>query len=565
MTTTDAAPPTSRFLLDRSIATLKGRAAVWAERPIGERIADIKLLRARTFEVAPDIVAAACAAKGISGQAMGEEWVGGPLTALRTMRFLQGTLEGIRRSGEVPVPDTAIRERPDSQVEVDVLPGDLWDRLMYRGWSAAVRLDPEIRRGSARVHMGGRYTKSERPEPGLSVVLGAGNQTSISLLDVVHKLFVDDRVVLLKFNPVNEYAGRYVEYAFAHLIEAGFVRTCYGGADVGAYLVRHPDVDDIHITGSEQTHDTIVFGSGAEGAANKQANRPILTKPIASELGNVSPVIIAPGSWSRRQLDYQAEHLATQLLQNAGYNCNAAKVVILPEGWEQAGEFMDRVGALLASRPDRPAFYPGSKERYDRVLASGGKIQTFGRSADGLPPTVIDVAADADHAAFSEEAFCRVMATVRIPGASPGEFLDRAVSFSNERLRGTLNATIIADRAVLKSSAGAIERSIDTLRYGTVGLNLWAAAGFPLGVTPWGAFPGHTLDDIGSGIGFVHNARLIDRPQKTVIRAPFTMWPKPAWSVFHRNAAVAMARTTSFEASPSLAKIPRIVWAAARA
>ncbi len=83
-------------------------------------------------------------------------------------------------------------------------------------------------------------------------------------------------------------------------------------------------------------------------------------------------------------------------------------------------------------------------------------------------------------------------------------------------------------------------------------------------MTPWGAYPGHTLDDIGSGIGFVHNARLIDRPQKTVIRAPFTMWPKPAWSVFHRNAAIAMARTTAFEAAPGLAKLPGIVWAAAR-
>ncbi len=157
------------------------------------------------------------------------------------------------------------------------------------------------------------------------------------------------------------------------------------------------------------------------------------------------------------------------------------------------------------------------------------------------------------------------MAVVRLPGTSPADFLDRSVAFSNERLRGTLNATIIVDRDTLKSSVGAVERSIDSLRYGTVGLNLWAAAGFPLGVTPWGAYPGHTLDDIGSGIGFVHNARLIDRPQKTVIRAPFTMWPRPAWSVFHRNAATALARTTAFEAAPSLAKLPGIIWAAARA
>ncbi len=382
------------------------------------------MLRARTFEVAPDLVAAASAAKGISGQATGEEWVGGPLIILRTMRFLQETLEGIRRSGEVPVADAAIRERPDGQVEIDVLPGDRWDRILYRGWTAAVRLDPDIRRATARTHMGAGYTKAVDSDPGVSVVLGAGNQTCISPLDVVHKLFVDNQVVLLKFNPVNDFAGLYVEYAFAHLIEAGFVRTCYGGADVGAYLVDHPDVDEVHITGGEQTHDEIVFGSGGEGAANKAANRPLLTKPITSELGNVSPVLIAPGSWNRRQLDYQAEHLATQLLQNAGYNCNAAKVVILPEGWDQADEFMDLVGARLASRPDRPAFYPESMERYQRVLASGGGIRTFGDSADGLPPTTIDVAADADHVAFERRGVLpgdgRRQASGSITGGLPG-------------------------------------------------------------------------------------------------------------------------------------------------
>ena len=33
---------------------------------------------------------------------------------------------------------------------------------------------------------------------------GAGNQVTVVLLDVLHKLLLEDEVVLLKLNPVNE-------------------------------------------------------------------------------------------------------------------------------------------------------------------------------------------------------------------------------------------------------------------------------------------------------------------------------------------------------------------------
>ncbi len=263
-------------------------------------------------------------------------------------------------------------------------------------------------------------------------------------------------------------------------------------------------------------------------------------------------------------MSYQAEHVATQLLQNAGYNCNAAKVVVLPEIWDQRRKFMDLVGEKLASRPDRPPYYPGSLERYGRIVDGGGEVRTYGDSEEGLPPTIVSVEADADHPAFTEEAFCRIMASVNLPGDGPGEFLDRAVAFCNDRLRGTLNATLLVDRATLKANRPAVERAIDDLRYGTVGLNLWGAAGFPLGVTPWGAFPGHTLNDIGSGIGFVHNARLIDRPQKTVVQAPFVLVPKPTWSVFHGNAEAALRKATAFEARPAAWRIPGLLASAVR-
>ena len=47
-----------------------------------------------------------------------------------------------------------------------------------------------------------------------------------------------------------------------------------GGADSGKYLCEHPLVDEIHITGAGASHDAIVWGPGAEGAANKAAGTP---------------------------------------------------------------------------------------------------------------------------------------------------------------------------------------------------------------------------------------------------------------------------------------------------
>lgn len=555
---------TSEYLLDRSLTTLTDRAEQWSQRSIGDRIRDIAVVRQRTLEVAPDLVADAVRAKGITPEMAGEEWVAGPLTVLRTLRFLQDSLEGIRRRGEVPLADSAIGERPDGQVTVDVLPADRWDGVLYRGWKASVWMDPSIRRAQARHHLGGTYTKPDTAEAAVAAVLGAGNVSSIAPLDLVHKLFVEGHVAMVKFNPVNDYIGPYVEHAFGELIAAGFVRTSYGGAEVGDYLVMHDDVDEVHITGSERTHDAIVFGSGAEGEARKKANTPRMNKPITSELGNVSPVVVVPGSWSRREMAYQAEHVATQLLQNAGYNCNAAKVLVMPEEWQQRDEFLSLVGEQLVSGPDRPAYYPGSQERYQRLIDAGGAVEVFGSESQEVPPTIVTIDPGAEHPAFSQEAFCRVMAAVTIPGSNVEDYLDRAVSFCNERLRGTLNATLLVDGDTLEQAEMAVGRAVENLRYGTVGVNIWAAVGFPLGVTPWGAFPGHTLGDIGSGIGFVHNARLVDRPQKTVVTTPFVLTPKPTWSVFHRHAASALRHATEFEAHPAWWRLPRLLAAAIR-
>lgn len=54
--------------------------------------------------------------------------------------------------------------------------------------------------------------------------------------------------------------------------------------------------------------------------------------------------------------------------------------------------------------------------------------------------------------------------------------------------------------------------------------------GFLAAACPWGAYPGHTLDDVGSAIGTVHNTFMLEITEKVVVRAPWHPFPRGVFS-----------------------------------
>ena len=114
------------------------------------------------------------------------------------------------------------------------------------------------------------------------------------------------------------------------------------------------------------------------------------------------------------------------------------------------------------------------------------------------------------------------------------------------------------------------------LRFGTIAVNAWTALGFLTASATWGAFPGHTVDDVQSGIGIVHNALLIDGAERTVVRGPFrplsrslisgemSISPKPPWFVTNKTAASTGKLLTAFAGAPSWTKLPAIFASALR-
>ena len=124
------------------------------------------------------------------------------------------------------------------------------------------------------------------------------------------------------------------------------------------------------------------------------------------------------------------------------------------------------------------------------------------------------------------------------------------MAFANDRVWGTLSANVVVHPRTLADPrlGRAVEEAIRKLRYGTVAVNVWAAYGFGLGTTPWGAYPGSTLTDIQSGRGFVHNTLMLEHVEKAVVRHPASGVPKPLHFPSHRTAHRVGRRLVDLEA-----------------
>ena len=566
-----AHPDTPTAEIEQALETLVGKRRPWVETPISDRRAILREMLKDFLGVAARWADAVREAEGIPAgvPTAGEEWLAGPYFIVRNLRLLDEALAEIERQGVPQVPGP-VRTRPDGQVTARVFPQTLYDRIFYTGVTADVWMEPGVTAASLADTQAAAYKPAAKDDPGgVSLVLGAGNVSSIGPMDLLYKLFVENKVVILKMHPLNAYLGPILAEGFQSLVDWGVLRIVYGGAAVGQQLCEHPAVDEIHITGSDKTVEAIVFGPGEEGQRRKAENRPKNPKPVSSELGNVSPVIVVPGPWSQADVDYHAENLASMLTNNAGFNCNAARVIVTHKGWMQREELLDRVRHHLGKQQTRKAYYPGARDRHAAFVGAHPEAELYGDPADGeLPWTLItnlDPTA-ADDICFHTEAFCGVVGETALEADSAADFLARATEFANERLWGTLNVTVLAHPKSLAQAdtAAAFDRAVAELRYGTVSINSWAALGYGLVITPWGAFPGHTLQDIQSGNGVVHNTMMFDRVQKTVIRTPFRIKPKPVWFQSHRTTLDMAEKLTRFEASPSPLRLPGIFWEALR-
>ena len=552
--------------LDAALAGLHRAEKVWAATSLGNRRDLLERVHGLVGRHAQAWVETAAGIKGLPTQSplVGEEWISGPYAMLNALNTLATSVAALEKGGS-PIDGYRLGSAPGGRVTVEVLPHNVYDRLLLSGFSARVWMKPGVSAESVR-REAGLAERNPSVTNGVGAVLGAGNITSIAPLDVLYELYANNRVVALKLNPIMDALLPVYREVFAPLIDLGVLVIVTGAADVGGYLVHHDLVDHVHITGSAASHDAIVWGTGEEALHRRANNNPLLIKPITSELGGVSPIIVLPGTWSKADLKFQAEHVATMRLHNGGYNCIAGQVVVLSAGWPQKDAFVAEIRAALRRAPVRKAYYPGSDRRVADACAAYPDAETVGGRV------LVSGADDRTHL-LQNESFAPVLGVIELPGK---DFLSAAVRTANEDFAGTLGVNLIAHPRTIRHLGSTFENALADLRYGCIAVNAWTAVGFLTAAASWGAFPGDTLEDVQSGIGVVHNALLLPGPERTVVRGPFrplsrslvnrelAISPKPPWFVTNHTAASTGRALTAFAAQPSPLKLPRIFASALR-
>ena len=543
--TEDAAPAVAQALLD--LTTEDSPRSL----PLEERIRLTRECLSCLSTAAREWVYLSCQAKRIpeGSPVRAEEVLAGPVSVARYLQVLLLSLESIAQKGAPPLPGKPV-ESTTGLTRVPVFPASgIYDSLVFFGLKAEAWLNRSD--GKSGLFDLSALEKHSLP---LTLVLGAGNVSAIPATDVLTKILQDGERVLLKMNPVNEYLQPVFEQAFQPLIAAGLLRIVCGDSSTGASLVEQPDFEGIHITGSTQTHDAIVWGATAdERSTRKEENQPRLKVPITSELGNVSPWIVVPGEYSEKQLRFQAENVVASIVNNASFNCLATKLIVTAAHWKQRDRFLALIEERLSQIPPRYAYYPGAADRWARFAGELPPNEQY------LPWKLMRDAdpRESPHL-FQEESFVCVCAETALGGDSAVEFLERAVTFVNEDVWGTLCATITVPDRFRKQQADQLEQAIARLNYGAVAVNHWPALNYAFMTTPWGGAPGADLRDVASGIGNVHNTYFLAGVEKTVLFGPLTLIPHPVWFSSHPHPEAVGWRLFDLYTRPSLAGLMKV-------
>ena len=484
--------------------------------------------------------------------AEGEEWLGGPFASVLATQYYIKSLTN---------DDDLVEKKYNSEENsYKVFPNNFTERITFPFIDAKVIFNKSMSFDDINKYRG--FSKRYDIDPSITLVLGAGNFSSIPYLDVLYHLITRKSVILLKLNPVNEYLKPVFEKVFQNFIERGYIIVTTGNIDESKYMAKHPGINHIHLTGSDKTFEDIVYGRELTDKERKSKSlSKINNKPITSELGNVTPIIIHPGKWSTSDIKYQARKIVTAKLNNNGFNCIAAQVVVLPDGWGQTETLIKYVKHYMSKAKERKAYYPESIERLEKLEKDKGYERVNALSCV-TPHLTREIKA---YSKFEiDEVWSSTIYFKKIEYTSVEDFANKAIDYCNDELWGNLGVSVIIKDHDRKFNKHITNLYIDKLNYGTVAINEWAAIGYIIPQLPWGGFPGNRDNDIQSGQSVVHNSMLFESPLKGVVNTKFRISRliDPPWFVTNKKARRLFKNLTYYQINNSNINFLKLIFAA---
>ena len=145
--------------------------------------------------------------------AEGEEWLGGPFASVLATQYYIKSLTN---------DDDLVEKKYNSEENsYKVFPNSFTERITFPFIDAKVIFNKSMSFEDINKYRG--FSRRYDIDPSITLVLGAGNFSSIPYLDVLYHLITRKSVILLKLNPVNEYLKPVFEKVFQNFIERGYI------------------------------------------------------------------------------------------------------------------------------------------------------------------------------------------------------------------------------------------------------------------------------------------------------------------------------------------------------
>jgi hypothetical protein len=481
----------------------------------------------------------------------GEEWIGGPFSCIYALQYF---IDYLQNDDGLDV-----TKFDESTKSYKVFPTKNIEKLLFPFLEGEIRFGKNLNFNQINEYRGfaNRFNNNK---PKITLILGAGNVSSIPVLDALFHMIAHKSVIYIKLNPVNDYLLPIFTQVFEPFISRGFMIITEGDMEASKYLTEHEGFQQIHLTGSNYTYENIVYGRTLSDKERSLKTLPkINKKPITTELGNVTPIIVHPGNWSRAEIRHQAKKIVTAKLNNSGFNCIAAQVIILPKNWKHTDKLKRDIKYYLKKVGDTTSYYPGASENLNDLVQTENYDQINNLSCS-TPFLVSDLNLEKEYA--NKEVWSTALYFHELPYSTYENFCSNAVDYVNNHLWGNLGVTVLIKNHKKKTNQGILNTYIEELKYGTVAINEWSALGFVIPTLPWGGYPGNKDNDIQSGQGYVHNALLFESPQKGIVYSRFRLSPliDPPWFVTNKKAHRIFRHLTYYQATKSKINLIKLIF-----
>ena len=261
---------------------------------------------------------------------------------------------------------------------------------------------------------------------------------------------------------------------------------------------------------------------------NKEKGNYVNEKLKTVELGAVSPYVFVSGvEWTAKELKRHAENVVLAKLMNAGHACAGPQIIVVDKQWPQAEELVDLIREELKNAPNRRVYYPGVAKRTLNYLEHLPSSEIFNEDREEDELKIIftrDVDADGSDYACTVEAFGPYIGVKWINGNNnTEEFLEKTIDFCNDEVFGSLSMSImIHPKSIESLGQKKYDSVLNRLRWGSIGINIWAGVVVGVPLLRWGAYlDEHPDTDIQSGKGESGNMRCVENVTKSVLTGKF--------------------------------------------